>query len=116
MKKLPVLLLVLICFNTALRSQLNKGTWMIGGNLGFNTNDFQQNSIASTKTTNLQLAATAGYFVLPRFPIGVRTMLQSQHLKYRDAFGTTGEGNSNYLSFGPFARYYFLKKLDRPVN
>lgn len=116
MKKLQLSILVAVFFSTAAFCQLNKGTWIVGGNAGFNSSNFKLNSIAETKTSNFQLTATAGYFVVKNFPLGVRSTWQFQRQKYHDATGATGEGNSNYLSIGPFARYYFLKKTDRMVN
>lgn len=114
-KSVFILFIGLLITSTAL-CQLGKSDWMVGGSLGYNSSKYYQNQTAEIKTSDFQFSATAGYFILPKFPIGVRTTLQSNKQHYKDASGARGEGSSNYWSVGPFARYYFLKKTQEIVN
>lgn len=116
MKKIFVLVVIIIFFQKNIFGQLSKNTWLVGGNLSFASSIYHPNQSAETKTSDFQLSATVGYFITPRLPIGIRTMFQTNKQNYKDAFGTTGEAKANYLSVGPFVRYYFLKKIDPVIN
>lgn len=116
MNRLRYLLLVVCLYSTAAVCQLNKRTWIVGGDAGFNTSTYQVNSVVNTKTANLQLSGSVGYFVAPRLPVGIRISWQSKALKYDDPYGTTRQGHLTYRGTGLFARYYFLKRTDRPLN
>jgi hypothetical protein len=116
MKKIQFLAFICVAFQMNGLCQLNKGTWMVGGSGSFSSSNYNINSTANNKTSSFALSATVGYFILPGFPIGIRSVYQSEKQTYRDASGTTGSGISNFLSVGPFVRYYFLPKTDRLVN
>lgn len=115
MFKSQILLLtgLLIC-STAL-CQLNKGAWMFVGSAGYNLGNYRSDATPNTKINSFQLYAMGGYFVAARLPIGIRATMQAQSQKSDYAYGT-GRSRSSYRGIGPFVRYHFLKRTDRPLN
>lgn len=96
MKKIFLIILVTgmtICAN----SQTLKGDWMVGGNIGLNTNN---------NNTEISLTPTAGGFVINNLAIGGEFLLD--HSK-------TGNNKVTNFGFGPFVRYYFTNANVRPI-
>lgn len=94
MKKLlltaPFALLALISV-----AQTQKEDWLVGGNFALNT----------TRNTTISLTPAAGYFFLDNFAAGGTFQL---------SYSKSGDNKTTVFGFGPFARYYFLKKNLKP--
>lgn len=116
MKKIVVAIVPVFFFHQILIAQLSKGYWMAGGNGNFSTGSYHL-AFYETKTTTLSISPSIGYFIADRFPIGLRVLLSNYHASdYNTSNGTTGLANNFGISAGPFARYYFFRQADRPVN
>ena len=97
MKKLLISALVLTLSKSTF-SQINKGQWLAGGSVGFESSKYGDQD--DTKTTTFQFSPNAGYFFLQNFAGGLRATIQTEKVKGSDA--------DNNLLFAPFVRYYFL--------
>ena len=116
MKKLVAAILLVFLFHHTSHAQLTKGNWMVGGNGSFSTGSYNLGG-NDTKTTSLSLSPSIGYFIADRFPVGLRLNLSNYHdTSFNATTGSSAIGNNFSLSIGPFARYYFFKQVDRPVN
>lgn len=80
-------------------AQVNKGQWLVGGNVGFSTE--KQGDADANKETTFNFNPNAGYFVIDKLAAGLRVNFYSNKAKDDD------KAYSNLL-IGPFARYYFL--------
>lgn len=96
MKKILVLTLA-IGVSGIIYAQTQKGDWMVGGNIGLNTNN---------NNTEISLTPTAGGFVINNLAIGGEFLLD--HSK-------TGNNKVTNFGFGPFVRYYFTDANIRPI-
>lgn len=79
-------------------AQVNKGQWLVGGNVGFETQKFGDND--NYKSTSFNFNPNAGYFFIDNLAGGLRLTLATDKPKGQDA-------SSRFL-IAPFARYYFL--------
>lgn len=99
MKKILISVLFIIAANAAF-SQINKGQWMVGGNLSFTSSKDKTTvggeSQSGKTTTILSFNPDAGYFFMDKFAGGLRLNL------------TTATGGYSSLFVGPFLRYYLL--------
>jgi hypothetical protein len=104
MKKIfSLIIFASLIFNKNSFAQIDKGDWLVGGNLNFtHANTTYQNG-AKTSFKNLDLSANAGCFVLDRLALGIKT----KYFFYKD--DNTIVRNINYLDLGVFSRYYFIK-------
>lgn len=98
------------------KSQLDKGTWLVGGtgNLLSSKNEYTSpNYSSSSDKLTINVSPNIGFFVADKFTLG----LKANYSKYKEQINGSGGGNSNInrFSFGPFARYYILEK-DKPYN
>ncbi|MDP1809818.1 MAG: hypothetical protein Q8K66_00325 [Sediminibacterium sp.] len=115
MKQTFLFLILATSFLTA-KSQLNSGSWLVGGSGSF----YSYNEKYSTPTynqtakyTSADISGTVGYFIVDKFVAGVRPYFSSyKEESIRPNGGTT---NSFRFAIGPFARYYFLQ-ADKPFN
>ena len=98
MKKSSLSLLVFLFLGFAASAQTEKGSWLVGGNLGLNT---------SKNNTNIDFSPKAGYFFLHNFAAGAAIDLG--YSKVVDIKTTT-------FGIGPFARYYFGTMNIRPFG
>lgn len=107
-------LLALLSLNTF--AQLDKKTWLVGGNASFSytkstpnqSNIFFNNT--ESKTLLLSVEPNVGYFIIDKLAIGIKlgaTNAYSTNLNFQI--------NQTQLSLSPFLRYYFLKK-DKSYN
>lgn len=85
-----LLLLMVISFNAS--AQTDKGDWMVGGQLAFNT---------TSGNNSFTLAPSAGYFFAKNFAAGSELIL---------SFSKFGDEKRSVFGIGPFARYYFELK------
>jgi len=108
MKTIKLFFIATILFTISANSQITKGNWMVGGNASFKSYKSENiNTGNIDKNSYVELSPDFGYFFLDKFVVGAKAN-----------FGYTGyEGGANgkSYSFGPFARYYFLKP-EKTVN
>ena len=93
MKKIFIataLLLTVISFTAS--AQTDKGDWLVGGQLAFNT---------TSGNSSFTLAPSAGYFFGKNFAAGSELTL---------SFSKLGDSKTTAVGIGPFARYYFELK------
>jgi len=95
MKKLLISAALLIAFS-ATKAQINKGQWLVGGDVSFSS-DKQ----GEAKSTSFEFSPNAGYFFMNNFAGGLRLSFTSSKQKGAD------EGYSTFMA-APFLRYYFL--------
>ena len=90
--------------------QLDKKTWLVGGNGRFQSytiKDRPPYEYNNGKYKEINVAANVGYFLKDKFALGLRTSYDKLKINYDIA---NGKSNGDWLSFGPFGRYYFLEK------
>lgn len=80
-------------------AQVNKGQWLVGGNVGFNSEKW--GDADENKVTTLTFSPNAGYFFIDKLAGGLRVSFTSEKAKSDDKAYST-------LLIAPFARYYFL--------
>jgi hypothetical protein len=104
MKKVLFSLALLVAGSAAF-AQVNKGQWLVGGNVGFNTekradanNDFRE--------TSFNVSPNAGYFFADRIAGGLRINLESSKVK-------GAEDGFTIFTAAPFVRYYFLPAIQK---
>lgn len=85
-----LLLLTLITVNV--NAQTEKGDWMVGGQMSFNT---------TSGDKSFTLAPSAGYFFANNFAAGSEFLL---------SFSKIEDKKESAVGVGPFARYYFELK------
>lgn len=117
-------LLSVILFSTA-HAQLNKGQWLVGGNVNFSASHSSSNSqgLSSTaKSTTLQASPGAGYFVMNKLAVGLRPGVSINNSNYKYSFTSSGSlslqsstsiSKSTALDVSPFVRYYFLPQKNK---
>ncbi len=91
MKKVLLLSVVALVSATSF-SQTAKGTWMLGGSAGFES---EKANGATASTTTIHVNPNLGYFIGENFAIGANIGLWSV------------EKVGSSFNFGPMARYYF---------
>ena len=102
MKKVCLSLLTLVLCTT-LFSQINKGQWLAGGSIGFESGKF--GDFDASKFTSFEFSPDAGYFFMQNLAAGARVSFQTMKFKEQDA--------TNSFLFSPFVRYYFLPATRR---
>lgn len=110
------ILLFFAAFTTKAYSQLNKKTWLVGGNAKFYSynSDYSSSTYNSTaKYTQIDLSAPIGYFVADKVVFGVKPTFFSNKGKVTSAGG--GSTNVQRYLVGPYGRYYILDK-ERQYN
>ncbi len=97
MKNLKFLLLLITIFSFSLLSaQTEKGSMIVGGDLGFSS----QSRMNTDETfSQFEISPIFGYFVEDNIAAGARLSFVSEK------FSEDDDGSSAF-SFGPFARYY----------
>lgn len=107
MKKNTVFLFLVLAFSMTANAQITKGNWMFGGNASFSNNESYTHAFKNhkRKTTELDIKANAGYFFIDNLQAGVRT----SYLYYNLENDPTGGSGRNWLKYGGYSRYYFLK-------
>jgi hypothetical protein len=79
--------------------QVNKGQWLAGGNVGFNSQKW--GDADANKVSKFTFSPNAGYFFIDQLAGGLRVTFESEKVKSEDKAEST-------LIIAPFARYYFL--------
>lgn len=100
----------------ASQAQTEKGTWMLGGNIGFSTSSSTSKSNGTTvdgpSYTNFNISPMAGYFIMDRLAVGL-------DLNYSSFSSTTKQKNtagnnvdltdkSSDIIVSPMVRYYYM--------
>ena len=106
MKKTNILTLVFILLCNISFCQLEKKTWLVGGNGNFTNKNYSDNS----KTNSITINGNIGYFLNDKFVVGLKPGFTHQSAK-----NVNSRVFSNLYQIGPFVRYYFLKK-DAKLN
>lgn len=106
------LLLILITAFITGQCQLDKGTWLVGGNGKLFSYKEDNNSYQGGRTykyTQIDISASVGIFIIDKLAIGLRPTFSSIAGGYKAAGGGGITTNTQQYAFGPFARYYILK-------
>lgn len=103
MKKVLFAAFLTVCATGAF-AQINKGQWLVGGNVGFNTSKTGDNDDA--KTTSFNISPNAGYFFMDKLAGGLRADFSSEKVKSADDAFTS-------FTIAPFVRYYFLPAAEK---
>ena len=97
-------------------AQLDKGTYLLGGNGSFynyNGKFNSSNNNTTSKATDIKINASVGYFLIDKFVLGLRPSFSFNRGKL---IGTPNTfGSTTQFLIGPFSRYYFLEK-DKQFN
>jgi hypothetical protein len=96
MKKNVLSAMFLLMVSLAIKAQTEKGSWLVGGNIGLNT---------AKNKTEVALMPMAGYFFTKNFVAGANTKL---------SYTKDVENKTTILGVGPFARYYLGTMNIRP--
>ncbi len=94
--------LLLSAFNST--AQLDKKTWLVGGNASFRSSKYNEAGGLNSKQTLVNLNGNTGYFILDKLPIGVKPGYS------RTVVNDFQKDVTNIYIIGPFVRYYFLQK------
>ena len=90
--------------------QFTQGTIMVGGSFGadFDTEKTKTGNTTTVTghTTSIDIAPSAGYFVIDNVAVGAAIDMYASKYKSKDGLSTN---SSNSVSFAPFARYYYQK-------
>src|SRR5687767_8899117 len=97
MKKILLIAALSFTFCVDSTSQVTKGSWLVGGNVGFSMSRY--GGVASgSNTYTLQIQPKGGIFLFNKFAAGAHV----------DWSFYKHESESTSASVGPFVRYYFL--------
>lgn len=107
MRILLLLSLSLILTNTA-TSQINKGHFLVGGNINFESVKIDGDGvyITSYKTTTFFVSPNIGYFIIPKLAGGLRLNIGV----YKQSSAVYSQTN---ISLSPFLRYYLLSQKQK---
>jgi hypothetical protein len=96
----------LILANTTM-AQLNKGQFLAGGNISFESLKTEGENVVSHKTTTFYVSPNIGYFILPKFVGGLRLNFNTYKQKYPVSY------TQRNISLSPFLRYYLLSRTQK---
>jgi hypothetical protein len=92
---------LMIVSTQAVFSQLNRGQWLAGGNVSF-----ESRKQGEFKETAFTFAPNMGYFFANKFAGGLRLDISTSKAK-------GDEESSSHIGVGPFLRYYFLPRAKK---
>ncbi|RAJ37429.1 outer membrane beta-barrel protein [Pedobacter cryoconitis] len=103
MKKLLLSLIAVSALAFTTQAQTEKGKFMLGGNVEFDSN---KPNGANKSNTSFNIVPSVGYFVTDNFAIGTGVGFESSkfHVNVNDAAGITQKTQAFVVA--PFARYY----------
>ena len=93
------------------KSQLTKGTWVVGGTGKFYANNNSINSSTynvDAKYTEISISPSVGYFIIDKLVLGLRPTFSSLKGKVTSSGGLSTNVQRYWV--GPFGRYYLLEK------
>lgn len=94
-------LLNILLSDTATFSQIQKGTWIIGGNVQMKGDKSERNNI-----TTIDISPRVGYSLSENFAIGIITGFGSTNIVNKTAVADYSNNKSTFRT-GIFARYYY---------
>jgi hypothetical protein len=115
MKTIKLLLTITLLFTINSYGQLDKKTWLVGGNGSFDSYKQEQSFISQGTGesinvdydfSNITLNANIGYFFIDKLASGLKISYSDIYGKNNVSFASGGRT----FTFGPFIRYYLLKK------
>jgi len=109
MKK-STLLFLLLSFTATAFTQINKGQFLAGGNINFESIKYESSVNASYESTNFFISPDIGYFIINKMAGGLRIDFRSYNNKSENL-----DVHQVTTSISPFLRYYFLP-LQKKVN
>lgn len=115
MKSILTFILLLFLSSTFVYGQIEQGKFFLQGSssLGFYAEKYTYiaggTSTESSKSNHFGFKPKAGYFIIDNMPVGLAINFNTNSNKN---ISNSDKSSSTNLSFGPFARYYFLK-LDK---
>ncbi|HEX8060646.1 MAG TPA: hypothetical protein VF473_06895, partial [Cyclobacteriaceae bacterium] len=103
-----VIVLALAMISSGAFAQFNKGRYLVGGSLGFQThaNKAKAGSTTTTgsHTTDFSLSPDAGYFIIDNLAVGAALDLGISSTK--DSGSNPGKTSNTSIGLSPFVRYY----------
>jgi len=106
--------IILLSFSLALTAkaftQINKGQFLIGGSMNFESTENDNSHNVTYKSTNYFISPNIGYFIINKMAIGLKLDFRSYNSESQNL-----ETHQINTSLSPFFRYYFLP-LQRKVN
>lgn len=103
MRTTILFVIVFACFHPAV-AQINKGQFLIGGDMSYRSQKIHLGS--QDRLKQFLLNANAGYFVINKLALGLRTGIITSSFKIESQ---DVHNRSTSLTVAPFARYYFLQ-------
>jgi len=123
MKHLFTLAAIFIIGQTTVQAQLNKGQWLVGGNISFThqSNNYTSGSYTTDyKSTSFQAAPDAGYFIMKKLAVGLRPGISTSNsttsgngAEANYTFSYKDKATSTNYTIAPFVRYYFLPAANK---
>jgi hypothetical protein len=104
-KLLTLLSLSIIVTNTAM-SQINKGQFLVGGNISFESVRYDERNVVLYKDRTFLVSPNIGYFFIPKLAGGLRLNC----FFYKQ---TTSVFTETDISLSPFLRYYLLSQKQK---
>lgn len=112
MKK-KIITVVLVLNSLFAKSQLDKKTWMIGGSISYSKAKYNTGVFNSMQEQyEYSISPKIGYFFFDKICGGIITSFDEVGSKAQGSIVWSKYSNFN---FGPFLRYYFLKK-EKMIN
>lgn len=114
MKSIKLFFIATFLFTTVIDAQITKGNWMVGGNATMD--NYKTESLNGNGTIDIQKSMTIltnpyiGYFPINKAVFGI-----SSSIRYDESKSFSQKQYGFDYSFGPFARYYFLKS-EKMIN
>src|SRR6478735_9655893 len=107
MRKTLLLLTASFLMNTSF-GQLQKGTWLVGGNGMYRVYKTKEDGKLISSVRDLSVLPNLGYFVIDKLATGLTLSGLFVNAKYPQPDGTTLSTKQQQIGAGPFARYYLL--------
>ena len=103
-------LFAFVIFSLTSFGQLDKKTWLVGGNGRFQSYTVKDRlpfGYNNGKYKEINLSLNTGYFLIDKLAFGLR----GSYDRFKADFDSAdGKSNAHRFLFGPFIRYYFLEK------
>ena len=97
------LFLLLFAIATAAFSQIQKGQYLLGGGINFESAKEAYPINRSHKSNDFFISPSIGYFIIDKFGGGLRI-----DMSFYNSKGDNVETHSTITGISPFVRYYFL--------
>ena len=104
-KKTLLAVSIAFFFTCALKAQIHKNDWLLGGNLGYNTN----NSTGNFASSNINFNPHIGLAIADNSVIGLSFQFGYNTQKYNASNFASKIHNLNFFSAAFFKKYYAIK-------